>query len=83
MTSLNELATIGNGRAINRSEIPELSIEEFQGAIIDAVEVGQRVASLFGVAISQNETVRLYVVLADDQESRLRLGTTTVADRFV
>ena len=82
MTGLSQLATIGNGRAINRSAIPELSVGEFQQAILDAVEVGQRVASLFGVANPQDEAVRLYVVLADDQESRLRLGTTTVADRF-
>ena len=82
MTELNQLPTIGNGRAIDRSAIPELPVEAFQQAILDAVDVGQRVASLFGVANPQGETVRLYIVLADDQESRLRLATTTVADQF-
>jgi Ni,Fe-hydrogenase III large subunit len=82
MTGLNQLAIIGNGRAINRSDIPELTTEEFQQAILDGVEVGQRVASLFGVASAEDQAVRLYVVLADDQESRLRLGATTVTDRF-
>src|SRR5437773_12177979 len=82
MTGLHPLAIIGNGRAINRSAIPELSTEDFQQVILDGVKAGQRVASLFGVASAEDQAVRLYVVLADDQESRLRLGTTTVADRF-
>ncbi|HEV8293291.1 MAG TPA: hypothetical protein VGP94_15250, partial [Tepidisphaeraceae bacterium] len=60
MTGLNQLATIGNGRAIDRSAIPELSVGEFHQAILDAVEVGHRVTSLFGVANPQDEAVRLY-----------------------
>jgi len=80
MTHLNHLATIGNGRSIDRSAVPELSMAEFQQAIIDAVATGQRVASLFGAADPKDETVQLYVVLADDQESRLRLGVTTACD---
>jgi Ni,Fe-hydrogenase III large subunit len=83
MTGLGELATIGNGRAIDRRAVPELSAGEFRQAILDAVVDGQRVASLFGMAGPADQTVRLYVVLADDQESRLRLGTTTIVeDRF-
>ncbi|HEV8605472.1 MAG TPA: NADH-quinone oxidoreductase subunit C [Tepidisphaeraceae bacterium] len=82
MTGVERLASIVNGRAIDRRAIPELSNGEFQEAILDAVAEGLRVASLFGVGNAQDETVRLYLVLADDQESRLRLGTTTVADRF-
>jgi Ni,Fe-hydrogenase III large subunit len=82
MTRVERLASIVNGRAIDRSAIPELSDVEFQEAILEAVAAGQRVASLFGVANPQDERVRLYLVLADDRESRLRLGTTTVAERF-
>ncbi len=83
MVLSNHLATVGNGRAIDRSAIPELSGQEFRQAILDAVASGERVASLFGVAEAQAEVVRLYVVLADDQDSRFRVGTTAVAgDRF-
>jgi Ni,Fe-hydrogenase III large subunit len=80
MTRPNYLATIGNGRAIDRNAIPELSAADFRQTILDAVADGQRVASLFGVAGPTDDTVRLHLVIADDQESRLRLGTTTVAD---
>jgi Ni,Fe-hydrogenase III large subunit len=83
MISGNHLATIGAGRTIDRSAIPQLPAAEFQQAILDAVESGQRVASLFGAAENQNDVVRLYVVLADDAQSRLHLATTLVSqDRF-
>ena len=79
----NHLAVIGNGRAIDRTEIPELTGPEFRQAILDAVADGQRVVSLFGTAEDRADAVRLYLVLADDRESRIRLGTTTVeGDRF-
>jgi Ni,Fe-hydrogenase III large subunit len=74
----NPLATIGNGRSIDRSAIPELSIADFQQAILDAVALGERVVSLFGAAGPQDRAVQLYVVLADDAESRLRLAVTTI-----
>src|SRR5258707_333362 len=78
MTPPNHLATIGNGRAIDRSAIPELTADEFRLAILDAVAAGQRVVSFFGTAGSDDQLMRLWVVLADDHESRLRLGATTV-----
>jgi Ni,Fe-hydrogenase III large subunit len=58
-------------------------MEEFQGAILASVEDGQRVVSLFGVAGADERVVQVYVVIADDQESRLRVGTTTIeGDKF-
>ncbi|HTW95430.1 MAG TPA: NADH-quinone oxidoreductase subunit C [Tepidisphaeraceae bacterium] len=83
MTRLNDLASLGNGRAIDRAEIPLLSGLEFRQATLDGVADGQRVVSLFGAAEDRDQTVRLYLVLADDRESRLRVGTTIVeGDRF-
>src|ERR1041385_5285738 len=80
MTNPN-LATIGNGRAIDRSAIPELLESQFRQAILDAVADGQRVVSFFGVAAPSDESLRLYVVVADDQQSRLRLGTSIIPAR--
>jgi Ni,Fe-hydrogenase III large subunit len=83
MTQLNGLAIIGNGRTIDRKAIPELSVSDFQQTIVEAVSAGQRVASLFGVADAQDQAVQMYVVIGDDQQSRLRLGTTTIqGDEF-
>jgi Ni,Fe-hydrogenase III large subunit len=80
MNHLNHLPSIGNGRSIDRGDIPTLSMAEFQQAIVDAVATGQRVASLFGVADPRDETVQLYAVLADDRESRLHVAATAASD---
>jgi len=77
------LATIGNGRAIDRDAIPELPETQFRQAILDAIAAGQTVASYFGAAGEADATVRLFVVLADNSEARLHLASTTVLqDRF-
>src|SRR5438034_8055022 len=83
MTQPAHLVTVGNGRAIGRGDIPELALSEFRQAILDAVTARERVVSLFGVAGARDDAVRLYVIIADDQESRLHVGTTIVTgDEF-
>jgi len=83
VSKLNGLASLVNGRAIDLGVIQRLSMEALQGAILASVEDGQRVVSLFGVAAADERVVQLYVVIADDQESRLRVGTTTIeGDKF-
>jgi Ni,Fe-hydrogenase III large subunit len=79
MSEVNHLATLGNGRAVARAEIPDLALADFQRAIATSVGRGQRVAALFGLP-GDAESVVLYVVLADDEQSRLRLASTRVAD---
>jgi Ni,Fe-hydrogenase III large subunit len=78
MSNANHLVSIGNGRAIDRAGIPELSFDDFRRTILDGVAARQRVAALFGAAVPEAEAVQLYVVIADDHASRLRLGVTTV-----
>jgi Ni,Fe-hydrogenase III large subunit len=83
VSGLNRLASLVNGRAIDRGAIPRMSMQEFQEAIVASVGAGQRVVSLFGAAGADESRVELYVVIADDQESRLRVGMTTIeGDRF-
>ncbi len=80
---LDRLATLGNGRAIDRADIPELPIEDFQQAILEGVERDHRVVALFASGHADPAAVQLQVVLADDQQSRLRVGRTRVCgDRF-
>ena len=80
---LDRLATLANGRAIDRAEVPELSFDDFQQAILAAVQLQQRVVALFGMLDPDPEIVPLYLVLADDQQSLLRLARTRVrGDRF-
>ncbi len=83
MTQKEPLAALGNGRAIGREKIPELSPVEFQRAILECIEGGHRVASLFGMAEARANAVRLIVVLADDRQSRLRVASTVISgERF-
>jgi len=82
-TSNSRLTTMDNGRAIDRAAVPELSFDDFQQAILTAVEAQQRVVALFGTLDPDPQTVPLYLVLADDQQSLLRLARTRVrGDRF-
>src|SRR5689334_6921914 len=78
MNSPNQLADLVNGRAIGLAEIPEMAVEDFREAILFGVESGQRVSSFFGAPADQPDAVRLYVVLADDRQARLRLAKTTI-----
>ena len=77
MTTATPMATLGNARAIERSAVPELPIAQLQEAILTAVAAGQRVASLFAARCAEAESVRLYVVIADDRQSRLRLASVS------
>jgi Ni,Fe-hydrogenase III large subunit len=79
----NHLATLGNGRAMDRALVPQLPLELFQQVIVDAVARDLRVVALFASPDKTPESVILYVVLADDQQSRLRLACTrVVGDSF-
>jgi len=74
------LPTLANGGSINRADIPLLSVNDFQRSILDAVADGQRVASFFGTADPESQAVQLFVILAPDQDSRLRVASTTATD---
>jgi len=73
-----KFATIGNARAIARSAVPELSPDEFSGAVSTAVRAGLRVVALFGMSEPDPARVGLHAVLADDRQARLSLGRTVV-----
>ncbi len=67
----SRVASLGNGRSIALSAIPMVSMAEFGQSILDAVSGGQRVSALFAAASGIAGTTDLYLVLADDKESRL------------
>ncbi len=81
--SSNQFAILGNGRAMDRALVPELPVAVFQQSIVDAVARGQRVVALFALPEKSSDATDFYVVLADDQQSRLRLARTRiVGERF-
>ena len=82
MNGAKTYAAIVNGQAIDRGLIPELSLAEFQQAILDGVAQGCRVAALFGAAPAPDQAIKLHAVLADDMTSTLRLCVTRLDDYF-
>jgi len=76
--AMARFAVIANGRAIERSALPQLPPAELFAAISEGVEAGLRVASFFGMADADPDEVGLVVVLADDRRARLHLGRTRV-----
>src|SRR5271170_1176424 len=71
--------TVPNGRAVPLRNVPRLRQEQFHQAILDAVAGGCRVASLF--AAPEESDLLAYVVLADDENSVLRLAAARIQDR--
>jgi len=72
------LATLTNGLAIKLESIPTLAINEFGQAILAGVAAGWRVAALFATNAPPPDQTLLYVVLADDHQSRLHVGRARV-----
>jgi Ni,Fe-hydrogenase III large subunit len=74
------LAQTRNGRSLARASVPRLDVEELRRAVLEATSRGCRVAALFGVAAGDG--VELVVVLADDTEATLQVGTALVGDTY-
>ena len=71
-------AALGNGRALARADVPQLSLPDLLGAVAQAVDDGLRVAALFGAADPDPEAVAIHAVLADDSRARLHLARARV-----
>jgi Ni,Fe-hydrogenase III large subunit len=72
------LATVTNGRVVELSAIPTLALADLQRTVLAGVAAGQRVAAMFGAASRRPAATDLYVVLADDANSRLRVGRSEI-----
>ncbi len=77
MTARLHLARFRSGGSLPRAAVPELSPGELGAALVAGVECGQRVVAYFGSA--ESDSMRLYLVLADDAQSELAVGTARVA----
>ena len=66
-----EFAETTNGGSLDIHSIPQLGIDDFREAMIEAMSDGARLAMLFGSQTSDRQAVELFAVLADDDRSRL------------
>jgi Ni,Fe-hydrogenase III large subunit len=79
------LASFKNTGSMPLSRVPSLDLGEFLGTIRENVEAGKRVSTLFGARLQAGDEtaphpVTLFAVLADDDESRLFLCSTTLPE---
>jgi len=65
------MGTIQNGQALPLREVPELALPAFREAILEGTRGGARLACLCATS-----DLRLFAVLADDTEKRLRVAWT-------
>ena len=77
----SKMLSMYNCRTADVEAVPCLSINEFGNAIIENVRCGARIASLFGIKQS-HDSIRLFVVMADDEAAILRLASTVVSDKY-
>jgi Ni,Fe-hydrogenase III large subunit len=69
------MRTILNGQAIPMREVPELALGPFREAILEGTRGGARLACLCATS-----DLRLFAVLADDAEQRLRVAWTRLVE---
>jgi Ni,Fe-hydrogenase III large subunit len=70
-----------HGDAIRLADVPDLSIESFRRAVIDAVEEGCKILALFGRPVEGNR-IQLMAVLSDHRTGSLTAVTTLVDDSY-
>ncbi|HEV8248019.1 MAG TPA: hypothetical protein VGP93_19730 [Polyangiaceae bacterium] len=69
------LPAIRSGKPVKREEVPRVSLQEFRELVVSAPGNQKRVAALFGNA-GPDQAVELFVVLANDAEGLLQVGST-------
>lgn len=78
MSAAPQLATLRNGVARARREIPDLDWPQFRSAILDGVAGGACVTAMFGHLPNVDDVVEIYVVLADREGGQLHGAKTRV-----
>jgi Ni,Fe-hydrogenase III large subunit len=66
-------ATARNAQSVALDRVPVCGFDGFRHAVIDAVDSGWRIASLFGVPRPGGKEVDLWAVLAEDAEGLLHI----------
>ena len=68
-----------NGTTMHLDAVPSLEMDEFRSVLKGCVAEGCRVASLFA-ATTHHDLSTVYLVLADDENSEFRVGSTQTID---
>lgn len=76
-----QLISIYNNKSADIQSIPNLTIDDFRQTVIDSVNSGRRIASFFGMP-QDNDSIKLIIVIADDNQGLLHLSSTVVKDKY-
>lgn len=80
MIVAREIATLANGAATARDDVPSVSWPEFRATIIDSVAADARVSALFAARPESSAPAELYAVITHDADGRLQLIRTVLAE---
>jgi Ni,Fe-hydrogenase III large subunit len=75
------LASIRNGRSVERATVPRLGFDDFRRALLDSTERSWRVSAFFGLP-AEDDRVEVLAVLSNDANSTLHLASTIVGNRY-
>jgi Ni,Fe-hydrogenase III large subunit len=76
MSEPTGFASLRNGQAIPRRDIPDIALAKFRTLLLNAAAAGQRISALFGDATAEADKVDIYAVIADASRSLLSVGKT-------
>lgn len=75
--------TISHLEVLPASQIPVVGMSLFHSVILNAVELGQRVAAFYGISeAEQSGSIRLVAILADDKAGELSILATEHEERY-
>lgn len=72
------LVPTSNGGTLALNTIPCVAFEQFSQVICTRIAFGHRVSALFGVPVVQTDVIRLYAILADDEDGCLQVSSTDI-----
>jgi Ni,Fe-hydrogenase III large subunit len=75
-----QLVHLHNGEAVALERLPRLEIEAFRSAVVEGVQGGLRVASLFAMESESRRGAELVALLADDLNGEILAAGAAVSD---
>jgi len=75
---MQRMVTLVNGQSVELEALALLSPDAFRTIVADAVDVGHRVAALFGAQTGQPDATQVFAVLVNANSSRLHIVRTEI-----
>jgi len=91
--SADSISAVRNGEKVNLADLPPVAFDEFRETILSAVEAGAHLSALFGAIVPEAGSqrgrkavdpggLRLFAMLAREEEGTLTLTSTHIGDAY-